>query len=164
MHARRDMRESLLCALMASCAWSEPTGPAENTASQAEGEICRIPPVRCYPLQSDPQYCGLACGNVLAYCPDYPDSAYVFCYTHIGYPGRCGPIGEPLYPTECLLGAPAAPPSTSDSQATHDLTMSYRKRINIITLARKLAEHGLVDQAREMFARVGISYAADTAR
>lgn len=132
MHSQRDMRKSLLCVVMASCAWSD---PAENVLTQAEGESCNVPPIQCYPLEDGPRYCGLACGNILAYCKDYPDSAYAYCYKHPGH-SKCSPFGEPIYPTECTLGAPATPP---DMDRSRGAVADLKQRIKIIKFARALA-------------------------
>ncbi|HEX7840822.1 MAG TPA: hypothetical protein VF469_25265 [Kofleriaceae bacterium] len=135
--------------MLVSCA--DPAAPAENAVTQAEGESCRWPPVGCYPLEDGPRYCSLACGNVLAYCRDYPDSAYIYCRTHPTN-SRCSPIGEPLYESECILGAPATPPE-------RDAAADPRQRIRTIRAARGFANHGMIEEAREMYARVGLRYA-----
>lgn len=137
-NAPRTMRKSLLCAaVVAGCA----SGPTESTASQAEGELCATPPVRCYPLEDSGGFCGLACGNVLAYCPNYPDIAYRFCSTN-PYSDKCDQWGFPTYPMLCLMGAPATPPPNAD-------------RLGLIVRARVLAGRGQLDEARSLLLRSG---------
>jgi hypothetical protein len=135
------MRKTLLCFVMVSCTSPEPT----EGIAQAEGESCQTPPVRCYPFEDGGRFCALACGNILSYCPDYPDSAYIYCRTRPRpYSDSCDSFGEPSYAMHCLLGAPATPPPPES------------ERIRTLRAARRLAEHGQNEQARELFARFRI--------